>query len=216
MSEQVTSVIIKKLYPMVETALNKNDSKFRNNIAKFINDRHELLFAIAPYDRIYFNQTDIDNMYKSLGITEKEVTDIMKETYFWDKPYNPQCAKEPYVETLMMCIRYYLKHSKQKYAELTTIYLAFSGKFYASLHGMEFPVAPPSKYPTVMDFVVNNMLTDKYDLKREGIVFGAVKSICKTWLNTYEDILRNPDDEENAELIKQLHGRIKSFIINLC
>lgn len=216
MSEQVTSVIIKKLYPLVETALNKNDSKFRNNIAKFINDRHELLFAIAPYDRIYFNQTDIDNMYKSLGITEKEVTDIMKETYFWDKPYNPQCAKEPYVETLMMCIRYYLKHSKQKYAELTTIYLAFSGKFYASLHGMEFPVAPPSKYPTVMDFVVNNMLTDKYDLKREGTVFGAVKSICITWLGTYgNDIKGNLNDDEVGKKVQQLRDRERSFLYNI-
>lgn len=59
------------------------------------------------------------------------------------------------------------------------------------------------------------MLTMKFDLKREGSVFGAIKSICKTWLKTYDDIIRNPDDEENAEVIKQLHGRIKSFIKNI-
>ena len=27
--------------------------------------------------------------------------------------------------------------------------------------------------------------------------------------------IKNPDDEENAELIKQLHGRIKSFMKNI-
>ena len=193
-----SNVIIKRLYPLVSGLLAKNDAKFRDNIAKFINARHELLFDIAPYDVIYFNQTDIDNMYKALGTTENEVRDIMKDCFFWDKPYNPQCAKEPYVMTLLMCIRYYLKNNKSTYAKLTAVYLAFSGKFYASLHGgAAFPSVPPSKYKTVMDFVVNNMLTDKFDLKRTGTVFGAVESLCVTWLDTYEtDNL----DEDNFRL----------------
>ena len=184
-----SNIIIKKIYPIVEECLNKNDAKFRANIAKFINDRHELLFAIAPYDRIYFNQTDIDNMYKSLGTNENVISEIMKECFFFDIPYNPQCAKEPYVMTLMMCIRYYLKTNKRKYAELVTVYLAFTGKFYASLHGAAYPTIPPSKYQTVMDYVVNNMLTDKFDLKKSGTVFGAVQSLCVTWLNKYDTYL---------------------------
>lgn len=212
-----SNVLIKKLYPIVEKCLDKNDNKFRANIAKFINDRHELLFAIAPYDRIYFNQTDIDNMFNSLGLTEKEVREIMKECYFWDIPINPQCVKEPYVMTLMMCIRYYLKTSKQKHAELTAIYLAFSGKFYVSLHaGAAFPKVPPSKYQTVMDFVVNNMLTDKFDLKREGTVFGAVKSLCITWLDTYGDELKkDPSDDDLKKLVQQLRDRERSFLMNI-
>lgn len=212
-----SNIIVKKVYPIVESALNKNDSKFRANIAKFINDRHELLFDVAPYDRIYFNQTDIDNMYNSLGITEKEIENIMKECFFWDQPYNPQCAKEPYVMTLMMCIRYYLKNNKQKFAELTTVYLAFSGKFYSSLHaGAAFPKVAPSKYRTVMDFVVNNMLTDKFDLKKEGTVFGAVKSLCITWLETYGNKLKgNCSDDEIGKLVQQLRDRERSFLMNI-
>lgn len=213
---QDSDVIVKKVYKVIESCLNKNDSKFRNNIAKFMNDRHELIFDIAPYDRIYFNQTDIDDMYNSLGTTEKEIENIMRECFFWDQPLNPQCAKEPYVMTLMMCIRYYLKTNKQKNAELTTIYLAFSGKFYASLHGAAFPKAPPSKYKTVMDFVINNMLTDKYDLKKEGTVFGAIKSLCITWLNTYGSKLKgNCTDYELKDLVQQLRDRERSFIMNI-
>ena len=212
-----SNVIIKKIYPVTESCLNKNDAKFRANIAKFINDRHDLLFEIAPYDRIYFNQTDIDNMYKSLGITEKEIENLMRECFFWDQPYNPQCAKEPYVMTLMMCIRYYLKNNKQKFAELTTIYLAFSGKFYSSLHaGAAFPKVAPSKYKTVMDFVVNNMLTDKFDLKKEGTVFGAVRSLCLTWLDTYGDKLKSDySDDEIGKLVQQLRDRERSFLMNI-
>ena len=75
----VTKVIITKLYPVVEKALTSNSSKLQACIAKFINDRHSQLFDIAPYDRIYFNQTDLDAFWKAIGITEVEVIKIMHE-----------------------------------------------------------------------------------------------------------------------------------------
>lgn len=213
-----SNVLIKELYPFISSALEKNSNKFMNNINKFINDRHQQLFDIAPYDRIYFNQTDIDNMYQSLGITEKEVINIVQNCFFWDIPINPQCIKEPYVLTLMMAIRYYLKNNKRKMAEITTIYLAFSGKFYCSLHaGAAFPKAPPSRNKSVMDFVINNMLSEKFDLKREGTVFGAIKSLCITWLDTYEkDLLSNSSsDYKYKELVQQLRDRERSFLMNI-
>lgn len=213
-----STVLVKKLYKFVSNCLDKNDSKFRANIAKFMNSRHQQLFDIAPYDRIYFNQTDIDLMFNSLGIKEKDVVNIVRECFFWDIPINPQCIKEPYVLVLMMAIRYYLKNNKRKYAEITTIYLAFSGKFYCSLHaGAAFPTAPPSNNRTVMDYVINNMLTDKFDLKKEGTVFGAVKSICLTWIDTYEKALTSEKttDYEFKNLVQQLRDRERSFLMNI-
>jgi hypothetical protein len=117
----------------------------------------------------------------------------------------------------MMCIRYYLKKSQQKNAEITTIYLAFSGKFYSSLHaGAAFPTVAPGKYQTTMDFVVNNMLTDKFDLKRTGSVFGAVNELCKTWLKKYGSKLKgSPDDDEVGKMIQQLRERERSFLMNI-
>ena len=41
----MTSVIVKDLYPLVAKALDKNSSKFRDNIAKFMNDRLKELGA---------------------------------------------------------------------------------------------------------------------------------------------------------------------------
>lgn len=213
-----SNVLNGKLYKVIASCLDKHDSKFRANIAKFINNNHEQLFDIAPYDVIYFNQTDVDNMFASLGIKEKDVDNIIKECWFYNEPYNPQCAKEPYVEVLMMCIIYYLRNNKSKYAELTSIYLAFSGKFYASIFtGVAFPVCPPSKYPTVMDYVINNMLTDKFALKREGSVFGAVKSICVTWLDTYKEELmsKSTTDDGIGKKIQQLRERERAFLMNI-
>lgn len=215
-----SNVIIKELYPLVEKSLIKNDTKFRNNISKFINDRHKLMFDIAPYDMIYFNQTDVDAMFQSLGIEEKECKKILDKC-FWNNmrgEYNPQCIKEPYVPVLMMAIRYYLKKNKQKEAELVSIYLAFSGKFYASVHSMTFGKLPPRKYQSVMDFVVNNMLTDKYDLKKTGSVFGAISSMCNTWLTTYNKLITKSnisDDDIAKKLVQQLRDREKSFMKNI-
>jgi hypothetical protein len=210
-------IIGKKLYPIVEKALQKNDSKFKANIKKYFQDRHEQLFAIAPYDRIFFNQVDIDNLYKSLEMNEQEVLAILKQVYFWDKPYNPQCAKEPYVETLMCTIRYYLKKNDKKSAYLACTYMAFTGKFYASVHGAAFPTVAPIKYKSVMDYVVNNMLSDKFDLKKYGTVFGAIEAMCKTFIDTYEKQIKasNILDDDFGKLIQQLRTREMSFMMNI-
>jgi hypothetical protein len=214
--DKVTSVIVNKLYPKVEASLDKNANALKKVISNFINKNYDLLYATAPYDRIYFNQNDIDAIFGALKFTEKEAIDILEETFFWELPYNPQCAKEPYVEVLLMSIRYMLKKGRQKDAELVTIYLAFSGKFYSSVHGLMFPLAPPSKYPAVMDYVVNNMLTEKFDLRKYGTVFGAIRSLCITWLNTYASELKGkPDDERCGKLLQQLRDRERSFMYNI-
>ena len=212
-----TIIISKKIYPIIEKALNVNTNKFKNNIKKFFQDRHELIYAIAPYDRIFFNQTDIDNLFTSLGLKEIEILQIMKEIYFWDQPYNPQCAKTPYVETLMCCIRYFLKKNDKKTAYIVCTYLAFSGKFYASLHGAAFPTVAPIKYKSVMDYVVNNMLNDKFDLKKYGTVFGAIESMSKTYIDTYEKDLKDPSlsDDGYGKLVQQLRTREMSFMMNI-
>lgn len=211
-----SNVIIEKLYPMVKNSLDKSTTGFKRVISEFINSRYDDLYAPSPYDIIYFNQKDIDKIFQSLGITEQQVAEVMKECWFWDQPYNPQCAKEPYVMTLMCIIRYFLLKNKSKDAEITCIYLAFSGKFYASLFGMAFPTAYPIKYKECMDYVVNNMLTDKFSLRKEGHVFGAIRSLCITYLDTYIGQLKGkPTDDEMGKLVQQLRDRERSFIMNI-
>ena len=211
-----TNIITSKLYNIVELALSKKSRSFLRNIADFINKRHKELFDIAPYDRIYFNRQDVDNLYRSIGLTEATVTNIMKEVFYWNRPYNPSAAKEPYIMVLLCAIRYFLKTNDRKNAELTTIYLAFSGKIYASLHALFWKKYPPRNSQQVMDYVVNNMLSDKFDLKKEGSVFKAIQKLCITWLNTYEkDIIKEPSDDEWGKLLQQLRDRVKSFLRNI-
>lgn len=212
-----TSVIVNKLYPKVSAALDKNLKKFKDAIADFINYNSNQIYDVAPYDNIYFRQSDIDKLFKSLEITEDDVKRVMEECFFWKIPYNPKAAKEPYVLVMMMVIRYFLINKKQKEAEISTIYLAFSGKFYASLFtGSAFPKVPPSKHRTVMDYVVNTMLTAKHDLKSQGNMFGAIKSMGITWMNAYgKDLCNKPDDDDIGKMIQQLRDREKKFLMNI-
>lgn len=213
---KITSAIVSKIYPMVEASLSKNTAKYKRNLQSFIEARSNELYAIAPYTRIYFSQKDIDEYFKSLGLKESDIKKELANTYYWKMNFNPQAAKDPFTVTQMMVIRYFIKKNDKKNAEISAIYLAFSGKFYPSIHYSKFPVAQPIEYQYVMDYVVNNILTQKFDLKREGSVFGAIKSLCITWLDTYWDTFKSQmSDEDVADLIQQLHGRIKSFMGNI-
>lgn len=214
---KTTNVIVNKLYPLVSKSLENNLKKFKDVISDFFNINSKLIYDVAPYDNIYFRQSDIDKLFKALSISEEQVKDIMSECFYWKIPYNPKAAKEPYVLVSMMAIRYFLINKKQKEAEITSIYLAFSGKFYASLFtGDAFPTVPPSKYRTTMDYVVNTMLTEKHDLKSKGNIFGAIKSLCETWLGKYGDLLiGKADDDEIGKMIQQLRDRERSFLMNI-
>ena len=214
----ITKVIVKDLYPLVAKSLDKNLNKFKAAMADFFNYNHKQIYDVAPYDIIYHRASDIDKLFASLGFTENDVIKIMENCFYWKIPYNPGAAKEPYVVVMMMAIRYFLLNKKMKEAEISTVYLAFSGKFYASIFtGHAFPKAPPSNHREVMDYVVNNMLTNKHDLKSQGTMFGAIKSMGNTWMDTYHDLIcdKDLDDNEVGSLIQQLRDRERNFMMNI-
>lgn len=218
MMAKVTNVIVKDIYPMVTNALSNqsNVSKYRRYLQKYFNKRHDQIHDIAPFYRMPYGQVDIDELFKSIGLKESDVEKKLHNTYYWKMNFNPKAAKDPLTVTMMMVIRHFLKKKDDKSAELASIYLAFSGKFYPSVHYNSFPKVQPIEYRHIMEYVVNEMLTQKFDLKREGTVFGAVRSICRTWLAKYKDVfLGDMDDEDVADLIQQLHGRLKSFMSNI-
>lgn len=211
---KVTNVAVKEIYPIIEKSLDKNTAAYKKNIQNFIEIRADDLYDTVPCKRIPFGSDDINDFFKAMKIEQEQITTCLSHTYYWNMNFNPRAAKDEFTMAMMMVIRYFILHNKDKDAELSAIYLAFSGKFYPSIHMGKFPIAP-DKYRHVMEYVVNNMLTKKYDLKKYGSVFGAIRSICQTWLKTYASKFKNPDDEDIADMIQQLHGRIKSFMGNI-
>ena len=216
MSNTNTTAIKDKLYPLVDKALQKNEAKYKKCVARFIQKRATSLYDTGPNDRIIFGLEDANDFYTSIGITEAQIISCLQHTFYWDIPFKPKAAKDPFTCAMMMVIRYYVvKANKPKDLELSCIYLAFSGKFYPSIHYGSFPNVVPAENRSVMDYVVNNKLSNKFDLKREKTIFGTIKSICNTWVTTYKSMIKSASDSDVAYCIEQLHNRIKSFMINI-
>lgn len=215
---KTTTVIDKQIYPIIKDTLSKSTKKYKDMISRFINSRSSALYDTFPATRMLYGQTDIDDFMEVFGYKgrEKEIENIIRTTYYGSvSNFNPRAAKDPVTVMCMCIIKYFFLNKDQQNLELATIYLSFSGKFYPSIHYAQYPKAVPADYRYVCDYVVNNELSNKFDLKTEGSVIGAIKSINKTWISTYDDRWKGEtDDEDYVYLIQQLHVRIKSFMKN--
>lgn len=211
-----TKAIKDHLYPEVEKAL--SSTKVRNEYKKFVNDffskRDEEVYDALPCSRILCSEDEMDKLFTVLGIDKSEVTSIIGETYYAKiSNFNPKAALHEFTVTQLCVIRYFLLKNMQKERDISILLLAFSGKFYPSLHYRSYPTVVPVRH--VMEYVVNNQLSQKYDLASKGSVMGAINSICMTWVDTYKSKFKDFEDEDVVYLIQQLHSRIGSFMKNI-
>ena len=211
-----TSAIKDKLWPLVKTALDKES--VRRNYMKLLNDfisyRSDDLYDNIPCSRMVCSDVDMDKLFDALSIPKATVASIIKETYYGNiQNFTPLSAKHEFTITMICVIRYFLLEKMRKDLELAVIHLSFSGKFYPSLHYRSYPKVPPVRH--VMEYVVNNKLSKKFDLVTQGSVFGAVRSIGITWVDSYEKKIKEFKDEDVVYIIQQLYSRIGSFIKNI-
>lgn len=212
MARTTSDIVLNEIYPLVSDAISKNTNAYMSVIQKFLEVRSEDIHSPLPCARMFFSTTDIENFFNALKLKEIDILAILKKAYYFDIPaFNPRAATDPYTICMMCIIRYFCMKNDMKKAEISSIYLAFSGKFYVSIHSHKFQY-PPNK--DVMEYVVNIMMNNQYDLKTEGSVFGVIRKLCITWLEAYKDKLtsKTVDDEDFADIIQQLHNRIKSML----
>ena len=212
----ITEVIDKEILPIVSNTLSKSLNKYKALMSKFMNTRSTSLYDTFPATRCTYGQQDADELYSVFGKSEKELQEIINKTYYSQIPnFNPRTAKSP-VTVLSICIiKYFLNKNDKKNLDIAIIYMSFTGGFYPSIHYGSYPTAVPADYRFVCDYVVNNELSNKFDLKKTGSVVGTIQAIGTTWVDAYKDRLKGKtDDEEYVYVIQQLHMRIKSFIQN--
>ena len=211
-----TTAIKDKLYPLVEEAMKSSSIKnaYKSTINDFMSKRAEALYDTLPCDRIICSEIEMDNLFKAVKIPKEKVAEVIKETYYGNLDhFTPLAAKHEFTILQQCIIRYFVLEKQPKDAELAMLYLSFSGKFYPSLHYRSYPLVVPVRH--IMEYVVNNQLTNKFDLKTKGNVIGAVKSVGCTWLDAYKDKFKSYTDEDSRYLIQQLYSRIGSFIKNI-
>lgn len=212
-----TSAIKNELYPLVKESMDKSitRNKYKKVVNDFIANRAAALYDTLPCDRIICTESEMDKLFVALGIDKKIVKEVINNTYWGSiDNFRPLACKHEYTILMMAVVRYFLIEEKdRKMAELSMLYLSFSGKFYPSLHYRSYPTVTPVRH--IMEYVVNNTLSKKFDLTTYGSVFGAVKSVGCTWLDTYKDRFKEFADEDIWYLVQQLYSRIGSFIKNI-
>ena len=211
-----TSVYRSKLYPMVADRFKTSSGKnaYKKCVSKFMATRQTALYDSLPCSRILFGEPDAQELFKAMEISKGEVTEIILQSYYGNEPnFSPKAAKDEFTILMLTIIRYFLENKMSKEAELAMLHLAFSGKFYPSLHYRSFPTVVPVRH--VMEYTVNNVLGVKYDIVSEGSVIGSVRKIGTTWLTTYKDRFKSFSDEDVVYIINQLYSRIGSFMKNI-
>lgn len=186
-------------------------------MSDFFQARASSLYDIAPIDRIFFGKEDEDAFFKILNISKQEVTKILQKTYYYDmqgfRNEHTATAKDEHSMLALTVLRYFIIKKDKKNIELAMLYLAFSGKLYASSHSKSFNFTPEN-YRHVMEYAINNM-SNKYDIVKYGSVIGTVRSLGDTWIKSYDRKFKEFDDEDAVYLIQQLKSRISSFIKNV-
>ena len=210
----MTKAILTSGYPNVESNMKKNKNKYIKYVSEFINSRAEDLHASAPYRQIYFSEEDVAKLYQATDINQSIIMDSIQHTYYWDiANFNPRYAKDDCTITLMCIVRYFFLNNMKKELDLALINLSFSGKFYPSIWYRSFPKVAPKDY--IMDYVISNKLSNKYDIVKTGSVYLTVQNIAKTWLESYKDRFKKFTDEDVTYMVQQLHNRIGSFMNNI-
>ena len=209
-----TKSIIDKAYPEIESKLKKNLSGYNKYISRFMADRTKQFYSTMPSEQIYFNATDVDDFFNSTGIDRGIIKSAIEHTYYYDiGNFNPRYAKDECTVSMLCVVKYFNSVNKKKELELALINMSFSGKYYPSIWYGSYPVAAPQEH--IMDYVINNMCSNKFDIVREGNVIGAIRSVSNTWVNAYPQKLKEFHDDDVVYLIQQLHNRIRSFMNNI-
>lgn len=210
-----TTAILNMAYPEVEDKLSKSISttRYKQFMSKFMQKRQQQLYANVPAKQIYYGDEDVKDWFATTGIDRRIIRKAIRNTYFPTIPnFNPRCAKDDSTIALLCMVRYYYLNNKQQELNLALINLSFSGKMYPSIFYGSYKFEPPEH---IMDYVINHMINNKFDIAKYGNVINSVRSIAETWITTYKDRLKSFSDDDCKYILQQLHNRIGSFIHNI-
>ena len=199
MASRDTHAIKDLVFPLVDKAL--KSSKIKANYKKYVNDffskRSDDVYDSLPCSRILCSETEMDELFKVLEIEKSEIEAAIGQTYYSAiSNFNPKAALHAFTVTQLCVIRSLDFTNSRQERDVSILLLAFSGKFYPSLHYRSYPTVVPVRH--VMEYVINNSLSQKYDLASKGSV-----------------MFKSFDDEDVVYLIQQLHSRIGSFMKNI-
>lgn len=201
MSKILVSSYHSKLAEVVKN--NSDCNTIMRNITKFIDVNNETLYDIGPNYRLFIDDKDRGYLFEITGITETELKNIFKTINDIDEKWT---IITPFNILSTLMIRECVLSKKTKLSNLLIMHLTLS--LYSSLQFKYFKYLPNR---AAMEYTINNM-TNKYLIKKYGVLYKALEHIAIKSHEKYEKDLIRGNDLDIKNYIMNLRTRLNNFM----
>lgn len=182
---------------------NSNIVKIQRTIKNYIDQNSEILYDSGPNLRLFFSDEEREFVFDTTGIKSNEITELIKKIDDIDERWT---IVTPFNILITMMIRVSEMKKNTNLSNLMIMSLTLS--LYSSLHFKYFKFLPNKQ---AMDYAINNM-TNKYLIKKYGVLYKALEHIAMKNHETYASSLIKGNDIDIKNYIMNLRTRLNNFL----
>lgn len=212
MDIEETTVLYDELVTRLRTPALANKFSFIKIVASYIDKNAESLMIMGPYKKLMFIEKDVlPPMYALLGMTDKEVTAIIKQCPLIKSHFNTLNNPFFFMMTALAMIYGDQTDARSKEAEECAM-LFMALRFYSSRQQQMWPYEANQE---IMEYTINN-LNNKYMIKTEKTIFGVLKRIVHGNNETVGSVLRKTHtDKYFMYFITNVSTKINNTLSNI-
>lgn len=185
---------------------NANSNKVERYIAMYIDKNNEVLYASAPLYRLYFGDEERDFIFNLVpGITKQSITELVNKIEDINAAW--QIVSDPFNLLMTNYIRCATIKKKENFKYSCIMYLTLS--LYSSLHFKYYKYLPNEN---AMNYAINNNMSNKFLIKKYGVLYKALEHIAIKNHETYEADLIKGEDLNIKDYIMNLRTRLNNFM----
>jgi hypothetical protein len=200
------SVLLKRLYPRVESALSipSNVKALKALITGYIDKNILKLSTSGPVHRVTFLQNEIGGLFNILVIRPEDVSAILKDSPYIKSQW--RIMNNPFNATAAFCIRYFALKRNKEMEELMVTYFTLS--MYPSLQYKYFKYEPNEN---IMNATINDM-SNKFKVKRTKSIYDALMETTFLANQTMGKRLIRATDKDITDYVQAFKTRLNSLI----
>lgn len=185
-------------------------------IQLILDKNNQVLNSYIVGRRLLINDKETNDLMDILGITKDEVDDIMNMSPVFDE-YKADTKRKPMYLNLPLVVFSTELYKLGKKEESFFVYFCIFLRAYASKVYLSFRIWNEEIDKRVMEYVVNNMLDDRYDLKKYGSIFDVLMKTARNSFDHYIPALSketSPCDMyiANDIITSGIYSRVSSII----
>lgn len=175
-------------------------------IKNYVDSQNQVLSAAGPSRRLVMTDDFKKNFMSMLNVDVVQYRTVRSEaksaSFHWSVFDVPM--KIPNI----LAIRYFLNKKDEKSVKMVAVMSTLID--YVSQHSHFFPYVSQNT-DKIMEYVVGT-LSERFLLKQEGSLLGALVRLTESWLNKYRKAIMDGTDKGIFDAVTSLYQRIKEFL----